>query len=313
LQLLSRLQKRTALVRIPLYHFQSEHPHHAPIGDTAPQDAIEILLEEHNDLWINICDIFKFIHTPDTTHRHTRDRRRKDLETQFIWSSENTGYRHLYLITKHRDEKHARTQPITSGDWCVLDKPISVDRQRKLVYFMGKRETPLESHFYVASYAEEHLSDNGSPIARLSELGFSRSIVMDNLCQHFVDTYSNMETAPTNVVRIIHHDGGNDILPRVKHGCYSLQPSIPCLNEDDDDDVPGIMKPYHDGQFMESIPGPKVGYCHPRLSTRDMLSGDSNSLLPAVVGDLPKGQVFSFTNSDGKYCMVGNTNASTNR
>lgn len=300
-QLLSRLQKHIAVVRIPLAYFQNEDQNTPSVGETPLLD-VEILLEEHNDLWINICDIFKFICTPNTNYRQQRGRRRKDVETKFIWSSEMTGYRHLYLITKHLDEVQPHIQPITSGEWCVLDKPIKVDRQRKLVYFMGKKETPLESHLYVASYAKEHLSEKGSPINRLTELEFSHSIAMDKLCKTFVDTYSNMETAPMNVVRFICHHH-NDILPLVQPGCYSLQPSIPCQNEDENQ-LSDVMKQFHDGPYLEAIPGPKVGYCHSRISTQEMLPEDSNPHKQAVIAELPTGQAFSFINSDGKYCEV---------
>lgn len=40
---------------------------------------------------------------------------------------------------------------MTSGDWEVLGQYIWVDIERKLVYFMGLKETPLEKHLYVVS------------------------------------------------------------------------------------------------------------------------------------------------------------------
>ncbi len=41
--------------------------------------------------------------------------------------------------------------------WCRKwevhrNSPVFVDDTRKLIYFEGTRDTPLETHFYVASY-----------------------------------------------------------------------------------------------------------------------------------------------------------------
>lgn len=40
---------------------------------------------------------------------------------------------------------------MTSGDWEVVKKPLWVDTERQLVYFLGMRESPLEKHLYVVS------------------------------------------------------------------------------------------------------------------------------------------------------------------
>ncbi|KAI9277681.1 hypothetical protein BC943DRAFT_332572 [Umbelopsis sp. AD052] len=291
-QLLSRLQKHMALVRIPVSQFQPDSVGKSPGDDWLLEDA-EILLEEHNNLWINVCDIFKFIHTK---YRQQRGRRRKDTETQFIWSSERSGYRHIYLITKHVDEEKPHMHAITSGDWCVLDKQISVDERRQLIYFMAKKDTPLESHLYVASYNHDHLSNQGSPIARLTELGFSHNINMEDGCCRFVDSYSSMKTAPVNIIRYISHSS-NEILPTVKAGGYSLQPCLLRPLEEDTSTHNAIRSFQDTTSFMES--GPKVGHGPPRSATLDTLPDDNSQGFPAIVGELPIGQIFNFINSEG--------------
>jgi hypothetical protein len=287
-----------ALVRIPLSQFQVDRIGKPPGDDWLLTDA-EILLEEHNNLWINVCDILKYIHSPDTKHRQQRGRRRKDSETQFIWSSERSGYRHIYLITKYADEEQPHMQAITSGDWCVLDKPISVDERRKLIYFMARKDTPLESHLYVASYNNEHLSNQGSPIARLTELGYSHNITMEDGCHRFVDIYSSMKTAPVNIIRYLSYSS-NNILPTVKAGGYSLQPCLSrCVEEESSN--PNTIRSFQDtAAFMESNPGPKVGHCPPRSANLDTLPDDNSQGFPAIIGELPIGQIFNFINSEGK-------------
>ena len=46
-------------------------------------------------------------------------------------------------------------QALTSGEWQVDDSLLEVDTDRKLVYFMGTKDTPLESHLYITSYAND--------------------------------------------------------------------------------------------------------------------------------------------------------------
>ncbi|CAM0135085.1 unnamed protein product [Umbelopsis sp. WA50703] len=298
-QLLSRLQKRIALVRIPLCYFYDGNEY-ATAPSHSQVDSIEIMLEENNHYWINISDIFHFIEIPKSK-KLARMQERKDDPTEFIWSSEKTGYRHLYLVTVYHGKQHSSMQAITSGDWCVLDRPIGVDSERKLVYFMGKRETPMESHFYVASFAQEHLLGAGSAPKRLTELGFSHNVVMNKNCQQFLDTYSNMQCASVNVIRYIEHNPAEP-LPTVKLGGYSLQPSA-VVSEEPEKSPSGIneyYRHYHDTPFVESaIPGPKVGECHARINSQDSLSGDYELLSPVVAGELPVGQIFNFVNSDG--------------
>ncbi|KAG2186102.1 hypothetical protein INT43_002540 [Umbelopsis isabellina] len=300
IQLLSRLQKRIALVRIPLCYFQEDNEHATTPLESAT-DPIEVMLEEHNNHWINISDIFHFIEYPKFK-RHSRTTSQRIGEpTEFIWSSEKTGYRHLYLVKVYQSDDRSSMQPITSGDWCVLDRPITVDNERKLVYFMGKKETPMESHLYVASFAQEHLSENGTTIRRLTELGFSHNVVMDKSCQRFVDTYSNIQCASVNVIRYIEHNR-TEPLPTVKLGAYSLQLS-PASSEESEETISGAndyLKQYHDSPFVESaIPGPNLGECHARISSQDSISCDFEPLSPVVAGELPVGQIFNFVNSDG--------------
>lgn len=40
---------------------------------------------------------------------------------------------------------------LTTGEWEVVKRPLWIDMERQLVYFMGLRESPLEKHLYVVS------------------------------------------------------------------------------------------------------------------------------------------------------------------
>lgn len=119
---------------------------------------VQVIYSEESCVWVNVHDILHFL--PSNEHN----------EVQFIWASEDTGYRHLYLITSqimnYTNGVTETTEPmdyvflqprilqktaLTSGDWEVLDKNIWVDSERELIYFMGLKESPLEQHLYVVS------------------------------------------------------------------------------------------------------------------------------------------------------------------
>lgn len=63
---------------------------------------------------------------------------------QFIWSSEQDGYKHLYLY----DISGKLIRQITKGSWEVSDF-VGVDEKRGLVYYTSKEVSPIEKHLYV--------------------------------------------------------------------------------------------------------------------------------------------------------------------
>ena len=67
-------------------------------------------------------------------------------------------------------------QQITSGDWEVLDQHFWVDHKFGLIYFMGLRDSPLNSHLYVTSYVR-----SSSNVIRLTQDGFSHSVSMNKV------------------------------------------------------------------------------------------------------------------------------------
>lgn len=119
---------------------------------------VQVIYTQESCVWVNVHDLLYFL--PSNEHN----------EVQFIWASEDTGYRHLYLITSqimpYTNGVTESTEPmdyvflqpkilqkvaLTFGEWEVLGKNIWVDNERELVYFMGLKETPLEKHLYVVS------------------------------------------------------------------------------------------------------------------------------------------------------------------
>uniref|UniRef100_A0A2I3GD41 dipeptidyl-peptidase IV n=1 Tax=Nomascus leucogenys TaxID=61853 RepID=A0A2I3GD41_NOMLE len=156
-----------------------------------------IIYEETTDIWINIHDIF---HVFPQSHEE---------EIEFIFASEcKTGFRHLYKITSIlKESKYKRSSgglpapsdfkcpikeeiAITSGEWEVLGRHgsnIQVDEVRRLVYFEGTKDSPLEHHLYVVSYI------NPGEVTRLTDRGYSHSCCISQHCDFFISKYSNQK------------------------------------------------------------------------------------------------------------------------
>ncbi|CAG8531800.1 16548_t:CDS:10, partial [Racocetra persica] len=219
-QLLDRPQRRTAIVKIPIANFMSlsEYQNGGEL-DNFCASHIEVVFEETSDIWINITDICYFFNdeiistkNTDTNTSSPCTKRSQLPPTKLIITSESTGFRHLYLVTKPSAESsHYHVRPITAGDWPIVDRPIYVDTKRELVYFTAKKDTPLEAHIYVASYAE---TADPHSVIRLSELGYSHFVVMDEKCERYLDWFSNIKEKPKCGVRYFEWDEGQ-IFPKV--------------------------------------------------------------------------------------------------
>jgi dipeptidyl-peptidase-4 len=135
------------------------------------------LISEASASWVPLHDDLRFLD-----------------EGRLLWSSERSGFQHLYLY----DRSGALLMPLTAGDWMV-DGVLAVDRQRGLVYFAATRDSPLDKHVYSVPLG-------GGEVRRLTsspgwhEAGFSANAEL------YVDQWSNPQTPPQVELRRI--DGG---------------------------------------------------------------------------------------------------------
>jgi dipeptidyl-peptidase-4 len=96
------------------------------IADTGGGKS-RVALTEKDQYWINVSDDLKFL----------RDGKR------FLWSSERTGFRHLYLY----DLEGKELAQLTKGDWEVSGVN-AVDEKTGTIYFTATEKSPLERHLY---------------------------------------------------------------------------------------------------------------------------------------------------------------------
>ncbi|CAJ0632324.1 7760_t:CDS:10 [Entrophospora sp. SA101] len=215
-QFLDRPQKRMAMVRIPIRIFMSLSEYQESEGkyDEFYMSQIEVIFEERSNIWIN-WTYFIFFNDNETTtlSKHNSYPTNDYVEsTKLFITTETTGFRHLYLVLKYSNISEYSIRQITAGNWPIVDRPIFVDTRRELVYFTAKKDTPLETHLYVASYAE---GAENNEIIRLTELGYSHIVVMDEKCEKFLDWFSSINDKPCCGIRYLEWVDDKCIFPKV--------------------------------------------------------------------------------------------------
>nr|XP_048722632.1 dipeptidyl peptidase 8 isoform X1 [Caretta caretta]XP_048722634.1 dipeptidyl peptidase 8 isoform X1 [Caretta caretta]XP_048722635.1 dipeptidyl peptidase 8 isoform X1 [Caretta caretta] len=199
--LLDRSQTRLQIVLISPALFiavEDDAMERQKLIDAVPDSVTPLTIyEETTDIWINIHDIF-----------HVFSQTRQD-EIEFIFASEcQTGFRHLYkIISVLKESRYKRScgglpapsdfkcpikeeLAITSGEWEVLGRHgsnIHVDEAKKLVYFEGTKDSPLEHHLYVVSYK------NPGEVKRLTDRSYSHACSMSQDCDMFISKFSNQK------------------------------------------------------------------------------------------------------------------------
>jgi dipeptidyl-peptidase-4 len=135
------------------------------------------LLLETSEVWINLHDLFRPLEQPY-----------RGQQGCFLWASERSGFRHLYLY----DAQGRLIRQLTSGDWMV-DALVGVDEAAERVYFTATLDDPRQCHLYAVSL-------EGGPPRRLTAEPGTHTVVLDHACQRFVDVYHSIDQPP--IVRL---------------------------------------------------------------------------------------------------------------
>lgn len=133
--------------------------------------AAKLVLEETSNSWINLHDDLHFM--ADSRH--------------FIWASERSGFKHLYL---YRIDGSLIRQ-LSSGDWMV-DSVRHVDEITGVVYFTGRKQSPLERHLYRANL---NTTRPGQP-SQLSTRAGMHQVVFASDGRSYIDYFSSSQQPP---------------------------------------------------------------------------------------------------------------------
>lgn len=127
-----------------------------------------VVLTETSEHWVELSDDFRAL-----------------KDGTFLWSSERSGWKHLYLY--RADGRLVRQ--VTKGDWPV-DAIQGIDEDRGLVLFTANRETPVERRLYAASWKRP-----AAPRAVTSAGGWW-TVKVAGRGGAFVGTYEDPSTPP---------------------------------------------------------------------------------------------------------------------
>jgi dipeptidyl-peptidase 4 len=144
----------------------------------AATGASKSILTQTDKYWVNISEDLYFF----------SDGKR------FLWSSEQTGFRHYYLY----DMSGKQIEQLTSGDWGITgtggfgpgaaSHPV-VDEANGYVYFMSNKENVTESQLYRVSLGDKN-------IEQMTHGAGNHSVVIAPETFDFVDTFSTSTTPP---------------------------------------------------------------------------------------------------------------------
>jgi dipeptidyl-peptidase-4 len=134
----------------------------------------KVALTENSNTWVNLH--FDLVFLKDKKH--------------FVWASERDGFKHLYLYRTNGQ----LVRQITSGDWAV-DSLKGVDEKKGIVYFAGRKDTPLESHLYSAPLFKKGDSK------RITEKGQYHNVVLAKDSKTFIDTSSSVNKPNSAALR----------------------------------------------------------------------------------------------------------------
>jgi len=103
---------------------------------------------------------------------------------RFLWSSERSGFEHLYVAS----EDGSTLTALTQGEW-VVDGLLAIDEAAGLAYVSGTRDGATEAHVYAVPLA------GGEP-RRLTQTPGMHAATFARNASVFVDSWSSDTTSP---------------------------------------------------------------------------------------------------------------------
>ncbi|MFT3669852.1 MAG: S9 family peptidase [Pseudoxanthomonas sp.] len=103
---------------------------------------------------------------------------------RFLWSSERSGFEHLYIAS----EDGSKLTALTQGEW-VVDGLLAIDEAAGLVYVSGTRDGATETHVYAVPLS------GGEP-RRLTQVPGMHAAAFARNASVYVDSWSSDTTLP---------------------------------------------------------------------------------------------------------------------
>ena len=151
------------------------------VETTLATGAQRVLATETSKTWVPLHNSLRFL--PDG---------------RFLWSSERSGFQHLYLASEDAATPASiRFAPLTSGEW-IVDEVAGLDAQAGWVWFTGTKDSPLEKHVYRVPLA-------GGAVEKLSQAPGMHATSFARNASVYVDSWSAPEVPPQ--IELFRNDG----------------------------------------------------------------------------------------------------------
>jgi len=160
----------------------------------------QLILTERSTTWINLHDDLRFLKS----------------SARFIWASERSGFKHLYLY----ELGGTLIRALTSGNWAI-NQTKGVNEKDRQVYFEGFYPSPTEKHLY-----RVELENPEHPPHQLTEPAGWHDVEISREYSHFIDRYSNTSTPPRVSLNRIDGQWLDDLAPnklQQGHPYFSFQ------------------------------------------------------------------------------------------
>jgi dipeptidyl-peptidase-4 len=142
-----------------------------------------VILTEQDRYWVNVSDL---------PIRFFADGKR------FLWSSERTGFWHIYIY----DLDGKMLDQLTSGNWEVtagggfgpsVGNRFALDEKHGYVYFVSNKDNPVERQLYRVSLADKTVS-------RVTTTAGTHDVFLAPNATAFLDTFSDTMTPPRQLL-----------------------------------------------------------------------------------------------------------------
>jgi len=138
--------------------------------------AQRVLITETSPTWVSIFDDLRFLGNGKG----------------FVWSSERSGRKHLYLYDMNGKLLH----PISQGEWGI-DRLLALDEKTGRVFVQSNRDAVVDSQ----TYALKLDGSSADKPARVTQGDGWHDSAFARNGEVFVDTYSNPDTPPQVSIR----------------------------------------------------------------------------------------------------------------
>ena len=138
------------------------------VETTLATGAQRVLASETSRTWVPLHNSLRFL-----------------SDGRFVWSSERSGFQHLYLASEDGKQLTA----LTAGNWPV-DELLAVDEAAGKLYFRAGIDSPLESAIAATDLAGSGVIERLSTVPGMHSASFARNASV------YVDSWSNATTPP---------------------------------------------------------------------------------------------------------------------